>query len=193
MTECLKLFSLSGLSGVPLQNAVDEQFPNGECEIVNVSEHSPGPVGAHEALVRLIFNPIHVDGSGQVVSVAFNDAWTSDLSVFRDEMASDQEILHAIEQIKMTGLQKNPPRERHVVQVRSARTVAVRKEILPKSQTQAFRVYDTAEADKPHHASVFLTKAARDELTEKSTRKRLFELFSTVANNYRGGRFINQK
>ena len=188
MTACIELFSQSGLSGVALQEAVEERFPAGDCEAVSVSDHSPGPVEDQETLVRLVFHPIHVDEkTGVVVSVAFTDAWKSDLSVFRDELARLEEIQLAIEQMKATGLRKTPPRERRVVEARSARVAAVRRDMLSKAQSRAFRVYDTGEKEKPHHASVFLTKAARSELSEKSMRKRLFELFSAIGGKYRDG------
>lgn len=192
MTACLELFARSGLSGVALQEAVEERFPAGDCEAVKVSEYSPGPVEDHETLVRLVLHPIHVDErTGVVVSVAFTDVWKSDLSVFRDERASLEEIQFAVEQMKATGLRKTPPRERRVVEVRSARVAAVRYDMMPKAKARAFRVYDTGEKEKPHHASVFLTKAARIELSEKSVRKRLFELFGVVAGKYRDGLVVS--
>ena len=188
MTSCFDLFSTSGLKGIELQQAVENCFADGECELVTVSAHSPGPVNDEEKLVRLVFHPIHVnETTGEILPMAFMDAWKSDLSVFRDDRASDGELLLAIEQMKATGLQKSPPQQRTVAAAMAARTRNIRFHTLEKCGTRAFRVYDTAESSKPHHASVFLTKAARAELTEKTTRKRLFELFSSVK-HYREGR-----
>jgi hypothetical protein len=185
---CLELFSKSGLAGIPLQEAVDAKFPNGECEAVSASEHSPCPVDASETLIRLAFHPIHVDPNGRILSVAFTDAWRSDLSVFRDERASDGEIALAIEQMRLTGVSKTPPQDRHVAAAMVASTGTIRAQMVDGTSDRAFRVYDTAEEAKPHHASIFLTRTARSTLTEKSVRKRLYELFSVAAPNYRDGR-----
>ena len=180
MNPCLDLFSKSGLAGIPLQEAVEAKFPNGECEAVAVSEYSPCPVHASETLVRLAFHPIHVDQSGRVLSVAFTDAWRSDLSVFRDERATDAEIALAIEQMKLTGAKKTPPQNRNVAAAMVASAGTIRAQVVDGANDQAFRVYDTGDEAKPHHASIFLTQTARSKLTEKSVRKRLYELFVTV-------------
>lgn len=191
MTSCQDLFTSSGLTGISLQTAVEDRFCNGECEKVAVSPFSPGPVIDDECLTRLVFHPIHVHPhTGIPVSMAFADAWSSDLSVFREEQASDVEITLAIDQMKATGAKKAPPQQRAVVAAMSIGTGRLRAEVIGKHDARAFRVYDTAEEAKPHHASVFLSKVARSEMTEKSSRKRLFELFSSVA-NYRAGRLAN--
>jgi len=191
VTPCRELFSRSGLSGLALQEAVEKGFPNGECEAVSISEHSPGPVSEAETLVRLVFHPIHVDEStGRILSVAFTDAWRSDLSVFRDERATDTELIFAIDQMKQTGASKTPQQKRYVAAVMLAGTGAVRAQFLQGTSNSVFRVYNTAEAAKPHHASIFLTQAARSSLSEKSIRKRLFELFTTADHHYRGGRLV---
>lgn len=190
MTACRDLFSNSGLTGVDLQVAVGEKFPNGDCEQVSVSEHSPGPVADSEALTRIIFHPIHVHPTtGLPVSTAFSDAWSSDLSTFRDPAAADHELALAISEMQATGLKKSGPRT--VAAFATAEVAVLRAEILPKSGARSFRVYDTAEEVKPHHASVFLTPSARGELSEKSTRKRLFELFQAVT-SFRNGRLSAQ-
>lgn len=188
MTTCQDLFTASGLAGVDLQRAVEAAFPDGSCEAVTVSPFSPGPVHETETLTRLTFTPIHVHpDTGAPISMAFADAWSSDLSVFRDEKAADSEIVLAASQMKETGLKKTPPQNRAVVGAMTALTDAVRQHLVHSGGPRAFRVYDTAEQEKPNHASVFLTSAARSTFTDKTARKRLFEIFAPVA-NYRPGR-----
>ena len=136
----------------------------------------------------MAFHPIHFDQNGRLLSVAFTDAWRSDLSVFRDERATDAELELAIEEMKLTGASKTPPQNRRVAAAMVASAGAIRAQIVDGTSNEAFRVYDTAEATKPHHASIFLTQTARAKLTEKSVRKRLYELFSIAAPNYRSGR-----
>lgn len=184
MTTCRELFSTPGLKGKELQERVECQFPNGVCEAEAVSEHSPGPVEDMETLTRLIFAPIHVDTDGLPIPMAFSDAWNSDLSVFREERASDLELDLAITQIKQIGLAKEPPKPRKLVAVSMATASQVRAVSLNNSRV--FRVYDTAEAKKPHHASVFVTKEGRAGMSEKQVRRRLFELFTAVQ-EYRNG------
>ena len=102
MTSCRELFTSSGLSGTALQAAVEIQFPNGDCEQVTVSPYSPGPVADEETLTRLVFHPIHIHPTtGAPTSMAFADAWSSDLSVFREDKATDQEIALAIKQMNL--------------------------------------------------------------------------------------------
>jgi hypothetical protein len=186
MTTCRELFSTPGLEGKELQEKVEDQFPNGACEAVAVSEHSPGPVEDDETLTRFIFAPIHVDGGGVPVSTAFSDAWNSDLSVFREEGASDEELKLAITQVKEIGLAKEPPKPRKLVAVMMAKASQIRAEVVKPTSSKAFRIYDTADAEKPHHASVFVTKDGRTGMSEKQVRRRLFELFAAVQ-EYRSG------
>ncbi|WP_127075984.1 hypothetical protein [Rhodomicrobium lacus] len=176
MTSCRELFSTKGLEGKDLQQKVEEQFPNGACEAEAVSECSSGPVDNSETMARLIFSPIHLDERGDIVSSAFSDAWNSDLSVFREEKASREELDYAITKVKEIGLAKVPPRPRELVAVGMAKASVVRA-IRTKSNSNAFRIYDTANANAPDHASVFVTKAGRSEMSEKQVRRRLFEVF----------------
>jgi hypothetical protein len=165
MTTCRNLFSTPGLEGQALQEKVEEQFPDGACETVKVSDHSPGPVGDNETLTRFVFAPIHVDEKGMPVSTAFSDAWKFDLSVFREELASDAELHLAIAQIKDIGLRKTPPVPRKVVAVMATRAGGIRAETVNPAESQA---------------------SARTAMTPQKVRKRLFDLFITV-HAYRSG------
>ena len=128
------------------------------------------------------------EATGEILPAAFVDAWNSDLSVFRDELATDNELNLAIEQMKLTGASKPKPQNRHVAAVMLAGTSVIRAQIVQGTSNRAFRVYDTAEATKPHHASIFLTQSARSILSAKAVRKRLFELFKKADQQYRNGR-----
>jgi hypothetical protein len=178
MTDCASLFSSSNLVGAALQRAVEDRFPDGECERVSVSRFSPGPVADDEALERLVFHPIHIDpATGRPTSQTFADAWSSDLSVFRQERATREEIALATAQMKARGLRKTPPEVREVHGSMVARTGAIRAFLVPATDARAFRVYDTAEEEKPHHVSVFLTCFGRANMSPKAVKKRLYELF----------------
>jgi hypothetical protein len=107
MTECRDLYSQCLRNGRDFGAAADEHFPDGRCEHVSVSEHSPGPVHHNERRTRLVIHPIHMD-SGKPVAVVFNDAWNSDLSLFRERKATDAEITLALKENHATGQQKVP-------------------------------------------------------------------------------------
>ena len=178
MSDCCSLFCDLGLVGAALQKVAEERFPDGECERVSVSRFSPGPVTDDETLERLVFHPIHIDpGTGRPTLQIFTDAWTSDLSVFRQERATREEIALAVQQMKERGLKKRPPEEREVRGRMVARTEVVRAALVPNTESRAFRVYDTAEERKPHHASVFLTCLGREKISQKAVKKRLYEIF----------------
>jgi hypothetical protein len=91
----------------------------------------------------------------------------------------------AVTQAHNIGLGKDPPKPRKVVAVAMSKAGEIRAEVV-KPDVKAFRVYDTASADKPSHASVFLTKETRAEWSEKRVRRRLAELFIKVE-GYRSG------
>jgi len=71
---------------------------------------------------------------------------------------------------------------------------AIRRATFDGFAGPVFRVYDTAEANKPHHASVYMTRAAKNALTDKKVRKKLWETFGSRmaedARTYRRGRIV---
>jgi hypothetical protein len=152
MTECRDLYSQCLRDGCDFGVAADERFPDGRCERASVSEHSPGPVHPNEKLTRLVIHPIHMDNE-KPVSMVFTDAWNSDLSLFREKRATDMEIELALEENYATGRRKVPPQNRSFVGVMHARAFAIRRAVLDNGPMRAFRVYDTAQQTKPHHAS----------------------------------------
>lgn len=194
MNACRDLYLQCLNGGRDFGVAVDEAFPGGECERMSVSEFSPGCVHPLEKLARLVIHPIHVNNDGVPVSIVFNDAWSSDLSLFRETRADDAEIQSALAENRATGQKRTPPQDRSFLGVMYARANAIRRATFDGFAGAAFRVYDTAEASKPHHASVFMTRAAKEALTSKRVRKKLWETFGSAmaedAKTYRPGRIV---
>jgi hypothetical protein len=194
MNACRDLYSACLTDGRDFGVAVDEAFPAGECERMPVSEFSPGCVHAEEKLTRFVIHPIHVNNDGMPVSVVFNDAWSSDLSLFRETRATDAEIRVALAENRATGQARSPPQDRSFFGVMYACASAIRQATFDEFAGPVFRVYDTAEANKPHHASVFMTKAAKKALTSKKVRKKLWETFGSAmaedAGTYWRGRIV---
>jgi hypothetical protein len=192
MTECRDLYSACLRAGRDFGVAADEAFPDGRCERVAISQHSPGPVHPCEKLTRLVIHPIHISNDGKPVPVIFNDAWNNDLSLFRETKAADGEIALALTENRATGQKRNPPQDRSFVGVMYARAHAIRGAAFDSHPKPAFRVYDTGEQNKPNHASVFMSKAGREQLTVKKVRKKLWEIFGQAlaeeGPTYRGGR-----
>jgi hypothetical protein len=177
MTKCRDLY-LECLSGsTDFGVAADEKFPGGLCERVKVSDYSPRAVHALEKLTRLVVHPIHVDGGGTPCSVVFTDVWNSDLSVFREGKAKNHEIKLALKENYATGQNRAAPQNRKFEGVMCARAGVIRKTIVENISGQVFRVYDTASQSKPAHASVYMSKIGRENLTEKRARKKLWEIF----------------
>lgn len=186
--QCRALFGIEGLHGSTLQSAVSKRFPVGECELCSVSAYSPGRVDPAEVITKLIVDPIHLD-EGQLSPVAFMDAYSIDLSVFREQLATDAEIQIAINQIKATGLKKSAPQLRSVVGVAQTTVAKLRNAIFSDSRDRMFFVYDTGEKDKPAHASVFTPERVKSSKSDqRAARKILHAAFSETiidANDYR--------
>ena len=181
MTEqkpsCRKIFEGSCLIGQQLQNEVYVHYPTGECEKCGVSSYSPGRVEDGELLTRLIVQPIHWD-EGKIHPLAFQEATTLELSVFREERATDGEIQTAINEIKATGETKVIPEQRLVAVVMQALAGDVRESVFPDELDRMCFVYDTATPTKPSHASIFTPSKARKGSPQRAVRRALLELFS---------------
>jgi len=109
MNACRDLYSACLKDGRDFGVVVDEAFPGGECEHMPISAFSPGCVHALEKLTRLVIHPIHVN-NGVPVSIVFNDAWNSDLSLFREAGATDAEIQLALAENRATGKARSQDR-----------------------------------------------------------------------------------
>jgi hypothetical protein len=176
---CRMLFEGACLAGKGLQDEVYKHFPNGECENEAVSSFSIGPVRDDETLTRLIIHPIHYDVErGEVHPLAFQDATTLDLSVFREEIATDEEIQRAIDAVKSTGQSRVVPQERLVTLVMQATAGRIRELEFDDQPECMCRVYDTGSPLAPAHASVFTPTSARKGSKQRQVRRALLELFN---------------
>ncbi len=173
---CQSIFTDPLLQGPALQDAVHANFPDGDCEHVSISPHSPGPVDDAELLTRLVVHPIHYD-RGIVSPMAFQDATTIDLSVFREAIATDAEIQLSIDEIRALGETRVPPQERLISLVMQASAKDVRAAKFESDGGWMCRVYDTAVLEKPAHASVFTPTVARKGSAQRQVRKELLRIF----------------
>ena len=179
--SCTCLFEYSCLQGKALQDEVYIHYPDGDCEGQAVSSYSPGRVEDAELLTRLIIHPIHYDTQTGIVSpLAFNDATTIDLSVFREKFATDAEIQMAINEVRATGCTRIPPQDRVITLIMQAEASEIRASIFEDDGTRMCRIYDTGEPSKPAHASVFTPTRARKGSSQRSVRRKLLEIFSRM-------------
>lgn len=177
--SCEELFQNSALEGAELQDAVYANHPDGACEKVSVSRHSRGPVMDRELLTRLAVHPIHYDAErGTLSPLSFQDATTLDLSLFREDIATDQEIQLAIDEIVATGRAKLPtPQSRYIDVVLQAQAGELRSLMSRDGAERLIRLYDTAEELKPAHASGFTPPTARKGAGQRHARKELLRVF----------------
>jgi hypothetical protein len=136
----------------------------------------------------MLVHPIHFDTqTGLVSPLAFADAVNLDLSVFREQNASDSEIQLAIDEIRKTGASKVPKQERIVTLVMQAQAAKVRNCTFEDDKSRMCFVYDTVTYDKPNHASVFTPERATKK-GGREVRRALLKLFSEnriLPDNYR--------
>lgn len=179
-----------------LQDTVFCHYPAGDCEAEKVCHFSPGPVDDDECLTRLIIDPIHVDDrTGDILPLAFQDACTLDLSLFREKYAFDAEIQLAIDEIRHSGKNKTPPKDQVVRTVFQASARSIRELTFDDDNSRMCFIYDTATDQKPAHASVFTPSRTRRTQSlsqtrkyQRQVRKKLFEIFNNnkvLIENYR--------
>jgi hypothetical protein len=115
-----------------------------------MSEHSPGPVGSDESVVRMVVNPMFVSKKKpELLPSFFEHVFSQGLSVQRVERATVPEIKKLITEFV------EPRSDRTWLGFVAAPVNSLRS-VSPDDQPdlRGFCVYDTAEADNPAHAEV---------------------------------------
>lgn len=159
-------------------------------EKVSVSDHSPGPIGDPEELVRTLDQPIHFQ-NGEFTPTAFGDAEVRGLSVNRTSHISIDDALRlATERVRRVNQRKaedspgqtsnHAAEKRRMVAYTVFKTLDLRRVPNrgpgpgPDMERRAFGVYDTAKEHDFSHGDVFFL------LTEKrawrSVRSTLYQL-----------------
>ncbi|MFD9902452.1 hypothetical protein [Mesorhizobium sp. NPDC059025] len=88
--ECAKL--LDGTADEKQADRVEGAFPHCKCENYQVGRESPGPVGSHEIIYRMVVSPAYIDWNAKkILEDSFRNAASNGLSVFR-EIATDDDI-----------------------------------------------------------------------------------------------------
>src|SRR6516164_10296220 len=105
-SKCQETFANLDNIDIPRVLAVDQRHPECSCERVSVSEYSTGPLVETEVLLRLLVAPQHAK-KGKPRAAALADAERNGLSTFREDQASDQEILQTAEALVARARVKN--------------------------------------------------------------------------------------
>jgi hypothetical protein len=164
--DCLALFS-SGLEGTALQIEVDTRFPEFQCELCSVSEHSPGKIEESEKVVFLTIHPIHYDEiTGTLSPIAFEQLTKNDLSVLRHTYAKQEEYERVLSSLTSRGKVERSVDRCCLVDVESIREVT-------DGKSRVFGIYDTAIEPLPAHASVFVRKDYLDQRSSRLEARRL--------------------
>lgn len=155
-------------------------------EKVSVSDHSPGPIGDSEKLLRALDQPIHFQ-NGEFAPTAFGDAEVRGLSVNRTlHISIDDALRLAAERVKRVNQRKaedrSNRRSQHASEERRtvAYTIFKTRDLRhlhgpePDSERRAFGVYDTATKDDFSHGDVFFLLTGKQAW--RSVRSKLYEL-----------------
>lgn len=152
---------------------LDAARPNCACQYVNTSRHSPGAVTDGEILVRLVVSPVHVDKKKRIPKAgALTQAETGGLSVFRDAIATNEEILTAAQQLVANARKRDPSAGIFGVLMMPCHLV---RESKAEGETDpAYCVYDTALATSAGHSEAFQRVAGVDPSIRDARRNSLY-------------------
>lgn len=192
---CREFFESLPTSGPDIKNRadrIDQEYPNGQCELVSVSSVSAGVVDSAEFVHRFVISPHHVDkDSGQILPTFFNDCSTFGMSCQRSSSSQASQDIHSRGAAIVGDWNKaNPesPKPRTYLGVVSAQCGSVRG-MVPRADAPAqpqdydkpvMAIYDTALADDLQHVDVCWVKADRDRSAMKLARLDLALVFTAV-------------
>lgn len=178
--DCRAVFgALETLEDSKLRAArLDELCPGCKCEPVSVSQYSSGPVVNSESLVRLLIAPQHRNRrNGSLRASSLTDAETHGLSLFREDQATDREIVAQAERLIERARRSNPGagvfgllrlNGGHVRSFRHVHDVGT-----------SYCIYNTASSQSPSHAEAFQRVAGVDVALREARRIELFGLVHT--------------
>lgn len=180
----------SGKEAKQRTKLIDERFPEGECQLEVVSEHSHGIVGDAEHVHRYVISPHHVDrDTGQILPVFFTDCSSIGLSCQRSPDEDASVAIQAQGQAMVDDWNgKNPDSDkpRQYLGVVSAKADHIRRMVgradAPKApdgyEKQMMAIYDSALAQDATHVDVCLMEQGRDRAKSKLARLELALVFT---------------
>lgn len=193
--SCREFFESLPSSGADVKkraDQIDQEYPNGQCELESVSSVSPGIVKSSEFAHRFVISPHHVDKeSGKILSTFFNDCSSIGMSCQRSENSHASEDIHvrgaAIVQDWNTA---NPDsaRPRTYLGVVSAKCGNIRN-MVPRAdapeQPQSYdkpvmAIYDTAKTGDLQHVDICWVRADRERSAMKLARQELALVFTAM-------------
>lgn len=172
---CLTFFDEHEKDGKKVQ-ALQQQPDSLQWENLTASRHSPGTVGSQEYVLRLAFQPLHIDPDSRTLKPsAVSDVKDKGFSVDRlNHVSRDASIETGRTRAAKALLEGRTPRNLCAVvplEVSAIRAIHV-------DGKQAFGIYDTAQADNRAHADV--CQLVPEGHASRSARSRLLELCDSV-------------
>ncbi len=156
---------------------LQEQSNIDDWEKLSASRHSPGPVAVNEGLVRIVFNPIHVDvETGKLKPSAVSDAKDKGCSVNR---LTHTTLADSIVQGKAVAAFKNdanPEKAARTVYGVAQLTANDVRSISVHAADRAFAIYDTGLEKNRSHADVCQIVPEKNKQQARSARLQLFDL-----------------
>jgi hypothetical protein len=168
---------------------LDELEPNCRCQAVSVSEHSPGCVGDGEALIRILVAPQHTNKNGHPRAASLADAERGGLSVFREHLALDEDILIIARELvgKARAIQGKKAGVSGVLRIECN---TLRSFCLHPENEPCYCVYDTALQNRRSHAEAFQRVAGLSAGVADTRRAALFDRIKACfipVDEFRGG------
>lgn len=169
-------------------NLIDQQFPNGVCQLESVSDCSHGIVSDEEYAHRFVFSPIHMDGD--VIKTAFfSDCQHVGLSCQRSADGTIDPSVHARGKQIVEAHNRNnsdSANDRSYLGVVTAkcgdvRALKPRPDAGPNSaifDQPMMAIYDTAKLGDEAHIDIFQLSVDRKKALIKQARRDLALIFT---------------
>ncbi len=168
----------------PLRSAL---YPEGQCEKVHATQHSPGTVDDDEMIIRTLYCPHHIEDDRKTIKpAAFDDAFTATgMSLNRSGHSSPEALWNFAAQKLQADIEAGKDKEPFIHFI-GGQTRAIRS-LEYDDSTRSFFVYDTAMSENIAHCDVSRIKSKRDGTTfggkslKMKIRSQLREAFNAEA------------
>ena len=157
-TKCREFFQNRNKLGRNFWNDLGKKHPCCECELVSVSDYSPGPVNDHETLLSVVTSENYLSIDGCIEPTFFEQRITNGMSTDRKGYTSQQS-----HNLRATKLVEGNNKKKNCGSIEiSVKTI---REINHHGM-RAIAVYDTALSENISHAEIAGTevplKGAKD-------------------------------
>lgn len=180
MEECINPCRIFFEQNAHDQNKVEllqQQSDACKWEELTASIFSCSPVKSEEHVLRLLFNPIHLDMETMSLKPpAINDVKDKGCSVDRLQLTSKEKCIKDGHAFAATKNELNPEKSRRSLCGVTTLSVHEVRNIVDNNQNRGFGVYDTALDNNPAHADICQLIATKNKSDARSVRLQLMAL-----------------